>query len=449
MDQVFGNLALQDTITAEPYIEIEGGVSLRGDISLAGAKNSALPSIVAACLSSDEVVLHNVPVEINDVRLLIELLIEAGAKIEIHQNSLICCGSGWKGGALDELVAGKIRHSLLLLGASAFWGSSLFLPLPGGCSIGSRKHDLHVLAFKAMGFDMIENEMGLLLNESRINKESNIVFHYPTFGGTINAIFAGVRGNGTKVTIYNAACNPEVIDVINLLNKMGAQIRWVNNNALEIIGVPALRGTVHNIMPDRIIAATLISATGITKGNVNIHNISGEVLAAELTTWRKTGLQIDETTYGLTVRWTKRLQPVDVVTSAYPGFHTDIQPLHTALMLLSDGTSTLTETILDGRFEYCYQLAKMGANIEIVPGNFNCVNGAAGQIAIIKGVDRLKGSDVVATDIRGGAAVAVAALAAEGNTKITNIYQIERGYGNIIDLFGSLGANIKRVSESK
>lgn len=432
----------------EPYLEIEGGISLEGKIEISGAKNAALPAIVAACLSDEEVTLRNVPVELNDVKLIIKLLTSMGAKVEVNKKDkeLVCCGTNWNGGVLDSDIAGKIRHSLLLLGLSANRKTKLFLPMPGGCDLGNRKHDMHVTALQSLGNTVIEDE-GILLKPDRSNENITIEFYYPTFGGTLNALFASVSLEGSVITIKNAARNPEVLDVIDLLNKMGADITWVDSRTLTINGVKKLKGTKHSVMPDRIIAATVIAATAVTKGNVLLENFNSELLSTEIEIWKKAGLEIEQIQQSLRINCRNAvIKSTSVETKAYPGFHTDIQPLHTLIMAIADGESSVKETILDGRFKYCSELVKMGANIEVIEGDFYCVNGAKGQIAKIIGVEKLYPAVVKATDIRGGAAVAVAALAAKGVSRITNIYQLERGYGNFVEMFNSLGANIKRIS---
>jgi UDP-N-acetylglucosamine 1-carboxyvinyltransferase len=199
-------------------------------------------------------------------------------------------------------------------------------------------------------------------------------------------------------------------------------------------------------MPDRIVGATVISAAGITKGNVKIQKFDEELLTSEISAWREAGLIIEQVGEDLIIDGANsKLKAIDIETKAYPGFHTDVQPLHVLLMTVAEGNSAVKETILDGRFKYCKELEKLGANIEVIDGNFKCVNGAQGQIAKISGVKKLKGATVKATDIRGGAAVAVAGLLAEGQTIVTNLYQLERGYGNFVEMFNELGANIKRL----
>lgn len=432
----------------EPYLEIKGGNPLNGEVFISGAKNAALPAIVAACLSDDEVLLENVPLELNDVKLLIRLLKDTGAIIkENHKNkTLLCSGRNWKGGSLDSAIAGKIRHSLLLLGLAAKWKNNLYLPMPGGCDLGNRKHDMHVSALRSLGNTVIEEE-GIRLKPGVTNENVNIDFYYPTFGGTLNAIFASVCLDGVNVTIKKAARNPEVIDVIKLLNQMGANIVWKDERTLLIEGVEKLKGTNYSVMPDRIIGATIIAATVVTKGNVTIKNFDSDLLKREIEVWKKAGVRFEKIDNDLNIKClNETLKPTNIETKAYPGFHTDIQPLHTLMMSLADGESLVKETILDGRFKYCKELNKMGANILVEDGDFYCVNGAKGQIAKINGVKKLYAAEVKATDIRGGAAVAVAGLAAEGTTKVTNIYQLERGYGNFVEVFNSLGGDIKRIS---
>lgn len=435
------------SFTSRPYLEIEGGKKLNGEVEISGAKNAALPAIVAACLSDEVVTLKNVPLELNDVKLIIKLLESMGANITIDWKNKIlsCSGKDWKGGSLSSDLAGKIRHSLLLLGLAANWKTKLFLPMPGGCDLGNRKHDMHVSALNSLGNTVIEDE-GLQIEPGNPDDKITINFYYPTFGGTLNAIFASVRLIGSEIIIKNAARNPEVIDIINLLRKMGADIRWQDEGTLLINGVANLRGVNHSIMPDRIIAATVIAATAVTDGNVTLKSFDSDLLASEIKVWKKAGLLFEKEDKDLNIkRDGKRLSATSIETKAFPGFHTDIQPLHTLMMTLANGESKVKETILDGRFRYCNELVKMGADIIVNEGDFYCVNGAKGQIATIRGVDKLYSAEVKATDIRGGAAVAVAGLVAEGITKVTNIYQLERGYGNFVEVFNSLGASIKRI----
>lgn len=431
----------------EPVLKIEGGIPLSGTVKIEGAKNATLPALVAACLSAETVELTNVPLELNDVKRMLELMnsMDVGITIDKTNKSIKLNGGEWTGGELDGEIAGSIRHSLLLLGLSVAWKKDLSIPIPGGCKLGTRKHDMHIDALKELGSQVTEIN-GIELEYQDSDQEVDIEFYYPTFGGTLNAIFASVKKEGTTIRIHNAAKNPEVIDVINMLTKMGANISWESKKILLIEGVAELTGITHSIMPDRIVGATIIAATGATKGKTTIKNFSEDLLTNEIITWRRAGLKIEQNDQDLLIdgRQTDIL-PVDIETKAYPGFHTDIQPLHGLLMTLAKGQSEIKETILDGRFRYFEELEKFGANTEVVNGDFKCVNGAQGQIAKIRGVERLTGAEVLATDIRGGAAVAIAGMVAEGTTIVKNLYQLERGYGNFVEMFSSLGANITRM----
>lgn len=437
------------SLVSEPYLEINGGNQLNGEVEISGAKNAALPAIVAACLSDDVVTLRNVPLDLNDVKLIIKLLKSMGANIstDTENKTLFCSGVNWKGGSLDSDIAERIRHSLLLLGLAASWKTNLFLPMSGGCDLGNRRHDMHVSALRSLGNTVVEDEGILIEPVTSSDKEVFINFYYPTFGGTLNAIFASVRLNGCNITINNAACNPEVLDVIELLSQMGADITWMDERTLSIKGVGKLDGTNYSVMPDRIIGATVIAATALTKGNVYLKNFNSNLLTSEIKVWTEAGLLFEQDNNGLFIKYKENLTATNIETNAYPGFHTDIQPLHTLMMTIANGESLVKETILDGRFKYCNELVKMGADITVSEGDFYCVNGDKGKIAKIKGMDKLYPAEVKATDIRGGAAVAVAGLAAEGLTKVNNIYQLERGYGNFVEVFNSLGADIKRISK--
>ena len=438
----------------EPYLEIQGGRTLSGEVTLLGAKNAALPALVAACLSDEETVLYDVPTELNDVRLLAELLRSLGAEVsEAGPHTLRCRGRGWRAATLDGNKAGSLRHSLLLLGGAAHRHLPLTLPLPGGCKLGERKHDFHVAALSALGFAVTDNPEGLGVAaggtargtaQGATRADARVSFGYPSFGATLNALFAAT-GLPAVTLIENAARNPEVEDVTMMLNKMGAQISWADARTLRVVGGTPLRGTEHRVMGDRIVASTLIAVTAVTRGETFIRNASLRVLRAEAEVWLGAGLELTDDEGGIRVRAGGRLGATTVTTRAYPGFHTDVQPLHAAMMVLADGRSEIRETILDGRFRYAAELAKFGAAVAVLPGGFRCVNGEPGQVLQLDGVAALHGAEVQATDIRGGAAVVVAALAAEGVSRVTNLYQLERGYSDLAGLLTPLGAAVRRL----
>lgn len=437
--------------TQEPYLKIKGGNPLKGQIEIEGSKNAALPAIIAACMSEETVELKNVPLNLNDIKKLIELLQNNGAEITVdHENNrLTCNGKNWQGGLLDGDLAGSIRASLYLLGLAVHWNKDIQLPIPGGCKLGQRKHDMHIDALKQLNNKVTENQ-GIELAYNESSEVTEIEFYYPTFGGTLNVLFASVGQKDKKVIIRNAAKNPEIIDVIFMLNNMGANISWEDDRTLTIIGVEKLSPVNHYVMPDRIVGATIITATGATNGQVTLKNFDETLLATEVKTWKKAGLIIEQNNNDLMIDGqNSKLEAIDVKTRQYPGFHTDIQPLHVMLMTFAHGNSQVKETILDGRFRYASELNKMGADIIVKDGDFTCVNGEIGQIATINGPTTLTGAEVIATDIRGGAAVAVAGLAAKGTTIIKNLYQLERGYGNFVELFSALGGQLERISNKK
>ncbi|AXF55313.1 UDP-N-acetylglucosamine 1-carboxyvinyltransferase [Salicibibacter kimchii] len=440
-------LSLKERPKATNSYVIKGGKPLKGEVVVQGAKNAALPALVAASLSDEMVEVKNVPLELNDVNNLITLLREVGVEVNSKdETTLTVNGEGWRSTELDPNIASKIRHSLLLLGGSIAKDCSLYLPLAGGCEIGDRKHDLHVLSLKNMGHEVIESGEGIRAIPELDNvNHTEIEFYYPSFGATLNVIFASVLRNGKVTSLKNAAKNPEVLDVIQLLEQMGATFHWTDENTLEIIGVDKLNGTSYRVMSDRIIVSTMIAAIAVTKGNGTIIGGNENVLETEVAIWRKAGLNIQQKENGLFVDGNYKIEPVNIETKAYPGFHTDIQPLHAIIMLRAKGSSTIKETILDGRFLYCEELNKLGANITIENGGFTCVNGASGQVAILEESSPLMGtSNLIASDIRGGAAVVLAALAADEQSEIANVYQIERGYSNLPELINTLGGNVER-----
>ncbi|GEK57735.1 hypothetical protein CHL76_01390 [Marinococcus halophilus] len=439
----------QEKRSSSPYYEVNGGKPLKGSVEVPGAKNAALPALVAASLTEEKVTLHQVPTHLNDVKLLTSLLEDIGVEIVSQgEGTITVQKKAWKDAGLNREKASKIRHSLLLLGGSARWEEPLFLPVPGGCNIGSRKHDLHTLALGTLGHQAEETDEGIVFTPSPSKQDEEISFHYPTFGGTLNVMFAAAVRSGTRTVLKNAAVNPEVIDVMKLMNKMGAKISWAEDdlNTMIIDGVQDLHGASHDVIGDRIIVSTLISAVGAAKGKVRIYNASTQFLQNEVRVWREAGLSIEDSEENyLDVEWKQPLKAISIETSAYPGFHTDIQPLHGVMMARADGETSIKETILDGRFQYVWELNKLGASGSVKDGGFLCVNGAKGQIASFMGTKEWRGSeDLVARDIRGGAAVVIGALAAEGKSIITNVYQVERGYQDLAQLFQKIGGDIER-----
>lgn len=433
--------------TAEEYLQIEGGSRLEGAVEIQGAKNAALPAIVAACLSRTPTILRNAPTTIADMKVMTTLLRQHGASIEIlDESTLRCDGAKWSGGSVPAELSGKFRHSLLALGLSAYHRTPLKLSGTGGCQLGARRHDMHASILSGLGYHVVD-DVDFDLSGGPSSTDAALSFYYPSFGATLNFLTAAVGRPGVA-TLQNAAVNPEVQDVIHLLQAMGADIRWEGDGrTLRVAGGLELTGVDYSVMGDRIYASTIVAAAAVSGGRCDIVGVDAKYLEAEVRAWRSCGLTIETLPNRIRVTGGSRLKGVDVETSAYPGFHTDIQPLHGAMMSLASGVSCIKETILDNRFLYCAELAKMGADVRVEDGGFRCVNDTAGKIAIFNGVERLNGADVQATDIRGGAAVVIAALAAEGTTRITNLYQLDRGYSDLHRILQTLGGSVQRHTD--
>lgn len=425
-------------------IEVTGGRRLEGRAELVGAKNAALPAIVAACLSERPTVLRNVPTELADVKVLSSLLRASGATVEVvDARTLRCHGAGWRGGRMNPAASRKMRHSLLLMGLSAYRRAPMVLPGTGGCDLGDRKHDMHAKLLADLGFE-VEDEADFGIAGGPCDGEVEVEFYYPSFGATLNFLYAALGRAGQVSVLRNAAVNPEVVDVANLLIAMGGDIEWVGDRDLRVRGVERLEGVDYTIMGDRIYAATMIAATAITGGACDIVGVDAKYLESEIEVWRRCGIEIRPIDGGVHVSRPGALVAQDIRTRPFPGFHTDIQPLHGLMMCFAEGTARIEETILDNRFLYCEELNRMGASIEIAEGDFICVNGARGKVATIHGGRRLRGTRVRATDLRGAAALVLAGLVAEGTTTISNTYQLDRGYGDLVPLLRSLGATVSR-----
>jgi len=349
--------------------------------------------------------------------------------------------------AMTPIVPGdgtQIRYSLLMLSALLSRCGTATIPLPGGCNIGDRKFDMHLDGLRAMGAQIEVAGDAIHAKCDRL-KGAMMTFRYPTFSGTINIMMAATLADGVT-TINNAAINPEVVGVAYFLHRMGAKIKGVGTRTLAIEGVEALKGCKYAIPADRIETLTFLAAGAITGGDITVNGCAPGHIANELDALRAAGATIecikqdglDSPEQKIRIVGPEKLQPVSVATSAYPGFHTDFQPFFSTLMTLADGQSTITETIVEGRFSHLAELAKMGASIKIADGDFTCPNGRRGQVATIDGVDTLRGAIVRGHDLRAGAALLVAALAADGETVIENASVIDRGYedidGKLLDL---------------
>jgi len=441
---------------------IEGGNRLNGVINNQGAKNSALHVIAGALLATGEVTLKNVP-KLQDVENMIALIEAVGADVIWHNSSLVVRPKAISSPLVPKEPAMKVRSSLLMLSILLNKIGHAILPLPGGCNIGERRFDMHLDGLTTMGAEIKLNEEFIEAKAKRLCG-AEISFYYPTVTGTMNLTLAAVLADGVTV-IKNAAINPEVVDFLHFMRKLGAKIDGVGTRRLKIEGVKELsprrlglsrsEATYRNhdatfkIMDDRITAISYLVAGAITGGKLTLKGVDYRLLRAEIQKLRETGVEVECDFNKVKIRRLTQLKPLRLVTSAYPGFHTDVQPLFASLLCLAEGRSTIKETILDNRFGYVSELNKMGAKIQVKQGDFLCVNGKPGQIALIDGVPDLHGADVWATDLRAGAALVIAALPAKGQTCIDNVIQIDRGYEDIEGKLFSVGADIKRMKKEE
>lgn len=413
-------------------IIVEGGVRLSGSITVSGAKNAVLPIIVAALLSEGDCRIQDVP-HLADVKTIYEVLAELGAKVHWDDNDTlnINCSDINKCEAPYDYVR-KMRASVLVMGPLLGRLGKAKISMPGGCAIGTRPIDLHLKGFEAMGV-RINIEHGNIMAEAPELKGARIYLDYPSVGATENILMAGVLAKGTTI-IENAAEEPEIVDLANLINNMGGKVRGAGTKVIKIEGVKKLGSTTHTIIPDRVEVGSYMVAAAITKSKLNLENVISDHLKPVIAKLRETGAEIEETASGLIVIGNENIKAVDVKTLPYPGFPTDMQAQFMALATVAQGTSIITETVFENRFMHAEELRRMGADIKI-----------EGCSAVVEGLPHLLGAPVKATDLRAGAAMILAGLVAKGETEISNIYHIDRGYDNIVEKLKSVGAKIRRV----
>lgn len=412
---------------------------LRGEVQISGAKNAVLPLMAAALLSEEECVIRDVP-DLRDVSLMREILSSLGSQIEeIDENVLSIHTRDILSTEADFELVNKMRASILVMGPLLARKGRAVIPMPGGCAIGARPIDLHLKGFEALGAQIVKNdEAGFV--EAVAGPQGligeTIYLDFPSVGATENIMMAAVLADGTTY-IENAAEEPEIVDLANFLNKMGAKIKGAGTDTIKIEGVEGLGGAKHTVIPDRIEAATFMLAAAITRGAVHICNAVPDHLKPVIAKLRECGVRIEVGDDDLIVRGDLGPQyATDIKTLPYPGFPTDIQSPFMAYLTTVEGSSTVIETVFENRFMHVAQLGKMGAIIE-----------TAGNKANVRGNAKLRGCHVMATDLRAGAALVLAGLAAEGTTEISEIYHIERGYEKFIEKFNSLGAHITRVDD--
>lgn len=412
---------------------IEGGKRISGEIKLQGAKNSALPILAASILSRGETVLKKCP-KLTDVYAACRILTNLGCRCSLEDETISVNSSIINNIEVPENLMHKMRSSIIFLGAIIGRTGECRLSFPGGCELGPRPIDIHLAALRKMGVTIKEEYGELNCKVEKELKGAKIMLPFPSVGATENIILAAVLANG-ETEIKNAAREPEIVDLASYLNMCGAKIYGAGSGTIFIKGVTSLSGCQYNVMPDRIVAATYLSAAAITAGEVNIFDINVNDMESVIPVFEEMGCYLYAYSNNLYINAKKVLKPVKkILTMPYPGFPTDAQPMIMAALCKSKGTSMFVENIFENRYKHVDELVKMGADIKV-----------EGKVAIVEGVNKLYGASVSATDLRGGAALVVAALAADGLTTVNEIHHIDRGYDDIEKALSSVGANIVRT----
>lgn len=415
---------------------IKGGNPLVGEVEIGGAKNAALAILAAAIMTDETVVVENLP-NVRDTNVLLQAMEEIGAQVErLDYHTVRINSSGIGNYSVDYEYIKRIRASYYLLGAMLGKYKRAEVPLPGGCNIGSRPIDQHLKGFKALGAD-VKIEYGFIVAEAEHLRGSHIYLDVVSVGATINIMMAASMAEGNTV-IENAAKEPHVVDVANFLNSMGANIKGAGTDVIRIKGVERLHATEYSIIPDQIEAGTFMFAAAVTKGDVTVKNVIPKHLEATTSKLLEIGCEIEELDDAVRVVCAKGLRPTNVKTLPYPGFPTDMQPQITVALALAKGTSIVTESIFENRFKYVDELARMGANIKV-----------EGNTAIIDGVAQYTGAQISSPDLRAGAALVLAGLAADGITIVEDVHFIERGYERFEEKLKGLGAMIEKVRDEK
>jgi UDP-N-acetylglucosamine 1-carboxyvinyltransferase len=416
---------------------IRGGNPLLGTVRISGAKNAALPAMAAALLTQEPVVLENIP-QVRDIETTRKLLSAMGAEVELgygraQHRTTICCRNLSSPQASYELVK-TMRASTLVLGPLLARCGRARVSLPGGCAIGARPIDLHIKGLERLGA-RITQEHGYVEASADRLQGAEVVFDKITVTGTEDLLMAATLAEGESL-IENCAREPEVADLAELLNKMGAQIEGAGTASIRVKGVEKLHGAKHRIIPDRIEAATFIIAGALTDGDLNVCGCDPNHLGALFEKLREAGVEVRHTSEAVRVQGTAKLHSADVTTEEYPGFPTDLQAQYMALATQANGTSIISENIFENRFMHALELVRMGANIKI-----------EGRRAVVRGKTPLSGAAVLASDLRASASLVLAALVAEGETIIDRVYHIDRGYEHIEEKLRGVGAQIRRIGE--
>ena len=412
---------------------IKGGKKLSGDVTVSGSKNAALPIFISSLLASGTHEIHNVPF-LRDINTTIKVMETLGAKVEGNGNIVKIDTTGINNHEATYELVKTMRASVLVLGPLLARLGRARVSLPGGCAIGARPINLHLKGLEAMGAE-IHLEHGYVEAKARRLKGARINFDTSTVGGTEHLMMAAATAKGETI-LENAAREPEIVDLAEVLNKMGAKVEGAGTDTIRIAGVSELQPFTHSVMPDRIEAGTFMVAAAITGGDIKIHNMRLDHLDALVFKLQDAGVEISNKDNVVRVKGSRRIKSVNIKTRPYPGFPTDMQAQMMALMTVADGASVISENIFENRFMHVSELIRFGADI-ITEGN----------TATVKGVKKLSGAPVMATDLRASASLILAGLAADNTTEVSRIYHLDRGYESIEKKLAGLGADIKRVKE--
>ena len=415
-------------------IIINGGKPLHGEIEISGAKNAALAIIPAAILSQDVCVIENLPVSISDVSYMMKILKHIGAKVKLlSKNSIEIDSRHVDSYIISNDMTKHLRASYYFIGALLGRYGRAKVAMPGGCYLGTRPIDQHIKGFELLGATVSVEDNAIV--DARVDEliGSPVYLDVVSVGATVNILLAAVKARGLTV-IENAAKEPHIVDLANFLNSMGADVRGAGTDVIKVRGVEHLHGCTYSIIPDQIEAGTYMVAAAATQGDVLIKNVIPKHLESISTKLIECGANVEEFDDAVRVSLSGRPGKCNIKTMPHPGFPTDMQPQMAVLLALADGTSIISESIWTNRFRYTEQLNRMGANIK-----------ADGQLAVVQGVEQLKGAPVKADDLRAGAAMLIAGLAAKGTTEIEDILHIDRGYEDVVQKLRGVGADIKRV----
>lgn len=416
----------------EKYI-INGGNKLTGEVSISGAKNAVLPILAATVIDGNKSTISNIP-NLRDVEIMEHILTDLGCIVERVGNTMIVDSKPLNEIKVPEDLVKEMRSSIILMGAMLARCGEVIISYPGGCEIGPRPIDLHLKGLRDMGAE-IEESHGYLHCKTKGLKGCDIQLDYPSVGATENLILAATKAEG-KTIIRNAAREPEIIDLQNYLNKAGGKVSGAGTSVITIEGVKSLKDLTHSIIPDRIVAGTIMVAAAITGGDIILNNIIVDHLLGITAKLKETGVLIYSNCSSMKITGPKKINSIEMLqTLPYPGFPTDMQAQMMSLLSIASGTSIISETVFENRFKHAEELSRMGANIK-----------SFGKVAVIKGVKELTGAKTIAKDLRGGAALTLAGLVAKGTTEVHNIFHIERGYEDFHITLQNLGADITKVN---